>query len=85
MQFAFLIGMIIVGLYYTASAAARSWAARLRLCSLGPPTGRPGISGDVRKLLGTRSSQVVLICRRRWDYLHTVGVSGSSPLAPTNF
>lgn len=45
MQFAFLIGMIIVGLYYTASAAARSWAARLRLCSLGPPTDDPGYPG----------------------------------------
>src|SRR5712691_12417490 len=39
---------------------------------------------DVRKLLGTRSSLVVLGCRRGWDHLHTVGVAGSSPAAPTN-
>jgi len=46
--------------------------------------GRPRISEDVRKLLGTRSSSVVLSCRRWRHHLHTVGVSGSSPLAPTN-
>ena len=45
--------------------------------------GRPRISEDVRKLLGTRSSSVVLSCRRWRHHLHTVGVNGSSPLAPT--
>lgn len=45
--------------------------------------GRPGISMDVCRSLGTGSSVVVSGRPGRQHHLHTVGISGSSPLAPT--
>ena len=54
------------------------------VCSRGPRTDDTGCPRQVCKLLGTRSSQVVLSCPRRGFHLHTVGGNGSSPLAPTS-
>src|SRR5207253_2598135 len=48
------------------------------------PYGRPAISMDVRTRLKTRATQDLRGCPRPWHHLHTVGVAGSSPAAPTN-
>ncbi len=46
--------------------------------------GRPGISRDIPIQPETRAAVVIRGCPGTRHHLHTVGVTGSSPVAPTN-